>query len=568
MNAFISIAVLLAAALVGGMIAHRLKQPVILGYMLVGILIGPHALGLVADESLVQTMATIGVSLLMFTLGLEISLTQLKQVGRAGLWGGLLQIVFTMAAGTGIAYLLFRSSLQEAILFGMIISLSSTAVGLKILMDRGELSSVHGRIMLGILILQDVSAVVMITAIPLMAGNIDNLPLTLALTLGKTVLFIGAAIVSGLWILPWLMGKIGGIRSRELFLLTVLVLCFGAAVGTQVFGLSAIFGSFIVGLVLRETKFVHQAIAEITPLRDIFASLFFVSLGMLLSPAFVAAHWSEILLLVAAIILAKMIIVYLVIRALKYPSRLGLLSGAGLMQIGEFGFILAQAGVVAGFASQNFYSMVIAGAIITMLLTPLSMSLVSKLITLRKTGTAMIHPAQNNNEISPVCPINGVVICGYGRIGQAVAEGLEQAKIPYMIVDIDPERIAEARAAGRPHVYGDASNVHVLSSLLLCDVRALVIAFPDPIATITTVKAAMEINPKLRIIVRAHRGRDAEELQRLGVVELVSPEYEASFRFLKNIFSIYELQKSERQHLLDKLRDEQKQAPFKAKAKT
>jgi monovalent cation:H+ antiporter-2, CPA2 family len=161
-----------------------------------------------------------------------------------------------------------------------------------------------------------------------------------------------------------------------------------------------------------------------------------------------------------------------------------------------------------------------------------------------------------------------VVICGYGRIGQAVAEGLEAAEIPYVIIDIDPERIADARRAGRPNVYGDASNVHVLSSLLLCDVRALVVAFPDPIATITTVKTALEINPKLRIIVRAHRGRDAEELQRLGVVELVSPEYEASFRFLKNIFSIYDLQKSQRQQLLDKLRDEQKQAPFKAKAKT
>ncbi len=562
MDPFASIAILLVAALIGGMIAHRLKQPVILGYMLVGLLVGPHAAGLVSDLDLVETMATIGVSLLMFTLGLEISFNQLRQTGKVGTWGGILQILITFTAGAVVANLFFHRTLNESALFGLIISLSSTAVCFKILMDRGELDSVHGRIMVGILILQDVSAVVMIMVVPLMGGDVQNVLLALAVTLGKTVLFIGAAIVSGLWALPWLMGRVGGIRTRELFLLIVLVLCFGAAVGTNIFGLPAIFGSFIVGLVLRETKFAHQALAEITPLRDIFASLFFVSLGMLLSPMFVAENWDSILVLVVAVILIKVSIVFFIVRSFKYPARLALLTGAGLFQIGEFGFILAQAGVNSGFASEDFYATIIAGAIITMLLTPLAISLASRLYSKRGAMDADVLFNKNITISAPDSAAKGVVICGFGRIGQSVAKGLQEANIPYLIVDIDPERIAEAKAAKRPSIYGDASNIHVLSSLNLREVKALVVTYPDPIATITTLKTALEINPKLHVVVRAHRGKDAEALRRLGVVELVSPEYEASFRFLKDIFAAFDLQKSEREELLDKLREGQKDSPF------
>ena len=565
MDPFASIAILLVAALIGGMIAHRLKQPVILGYMLVGLLVGPHAAGLVSDLDLVETMATIGVSLLMFTLGLEISFNQLRQTGKVGTWGGILQILITFTAGAVVANLFFHRTLNESALFGLIISLSSTAVCFKILMDRGELDSVHGRIMVGILILQDVSAVVMIMVVPLMGGDVQNVLLALAVTLGKTVLFIGAAIVSGLWALPWLMGRVGGIRTRELFLLIVLVLCFGAAVGTNIFGLPAIFGSFIVGLVLRETKFAHQALAEITPLRDIFASLFFVSLGMLLSPMFVAENWDSILVLVVAVILIKVSIVFFIVRSFKYPARLALLTGAGLFQIGEFGFILAQAGVNSGFASEDFYATIIAGAIITMLLTPLAISLASRLYSKRGAMDADVLFNKNITISAPDSAAKGVVICGFGRIGQSVAKGLQEANIPYLIVDIDPERIAEAKAAKRPSIYGDASNIHVLSSLNLREVKALVVTYPDPIATITTLKTALEINPKLHVVVRAHRGKDAEALRRLGVVELVSPEYEASFRFLKDIFAAFDLQKSEREELLDKLREGQKDSPFKTR---
>ena len=300
-----SIAILLAAALVGGMIAHRLRQPVILGYLVVGVAVGPYALGLVGNLAHIEAAATMGVALLMFTLGLEISVAQLRQVGKVGLWGGIAQILVTFALGLVVGSTLFEWSLPQAALFGLVISLSSTMVCLKVLMERGELDSVHGRIMLAILILQDISVVLMVIAMPLLGGTVENLPIALAIAVGKAVLFVGVAIVLGLWVLPWLMGRVGGVRSRELFLLTILVLCLGAALGTYILGLSVVFGAFVIGLVLRESRFARQALAEITPLRDIFATLFFVSLGMLLSPRFVFEYWWLIAITVPIIIFIK-----------------------------------------------------------------------------------------------------------------------------------------------------------------------------------------------------------------------------------------------------------------------
>jgi len=337
----VSIAILLAAALVGGMVAHRLRQPVILGYLVIGVVVGPHALGVVGDLSLVEAVATIGVALLMFTLGLEISIDQLSEVGRVGIVGGLSQIILTSVLGTATGIALFHWSVPQSILFGLIISLSSTAVGLKLLMERGELTSVHGRIILSILILQDVSVIAMMIAMPILSGVETNILLAVGMAIGKAAIFIGIAIASGLWLLPWLIGRIGGVRSRELFLLTILVLCLGAAVSTQVFGLSMVFGAFLVGLMLRGPQFGYQAVAEVTPLRDIFATLFFVSLGMLLDPRFIIKQWSLVLVTVVLVIFIKVLIVFGIVRAFGYRNRIAVLSGAGLFQIGEFGFIIA-----------------------------------------------------------------------------------------------------------------------------------------------------------------------------------------------------------------------------------
>jgi len=541
-DAIISIVILLGAALVGGMIAHRLRQPVILGYLVVGVAVGPYAFGLVSDLTMVEAAATIGVALLMFTLGLEISVSQLRQVGKVGLWGGIAQIVVTFALGLMVGSVLFKWSLSQAALFGLVISLSSTMVCFKTLMERGELDSVHGRIMIAILILQDVSVVLMVIVAPLLGGTSENLLLALAIATGKAILFVGIAIALGLWVLPWLMGRIGGVRSRELFLLTVLVLCLGAALGTYVFGLSVVFGAFVIGLVLRESRFAHQALAEITPLRDIFATLFFVSLGMLLSPKFVFDNWLLIAMIVVIIIVLKFLVVFGIVWFFGYNRRIAVLTGGGLIQIGEFSFILAQAGVNAGIVSNQFYSLILASAIITIILTPLSMSLVSWLYPKLIRTPAGRGLMTEETAASPVSQLSQteslVIIAGYGRVGQNIARGLQDADVPYTVIEINPERIFEMRCGGTACIYGDASNIHVLSQLDIAKAAVLVVTFPDPLAVVATVKAALKANPELKVVARVHRTREAELLKSLGVEDLISPEYEASLEFLKRVLSL------------------------------
>jgi CPA2 family monovalent cation:H+ antiporter-2 len=527
-----NLTILLAAALVGGMIAHRLKQPVILGYLVVGGVIGPYALGLVRDVELVEATATIGVALLMLTLGLEVSFSQLRQVGRVGLWGGIAQMVVTALLATVAAVFVFRWSWPEATIFGLIVSLSSTMVCLKVLMDRGELDSLHGRIMVAILILQDIAVVLMIVVEPIFGQGISSLPMALLFTLLSVAAFVGLAIVSGIWILPWLMGRIGGVRSRELFLLTVLVICLGAALGTQTVGLSAVFGAFLIGLVLRETRFAHQALAEITPLRDIFAALFFVSLGMLLDLKFVTANWPMVVIAVSLVVTIKSLTVFGVLRSFGYSGRVAVLTAAGLFQIGEFGFILAQGGVKFGIISADSYALIVASAIVTMLLTPLSLS-----VTARLYGRLSPVPELPGKTV-PLAPdgepaAGEVVIAGFGRIGQSVAHSLADAGIPYSVIEIDPEVVFKVRCGGTACIYGDASNAHVLARLNLTQAKVLIVTFPDPMAVFTTVKAARAINPGLKIIARVHRVKDGETLLKMGVQDLVSPEYEASLEFLR-----------------------------------
>ncbi len=539
-NIFISFTILLAVALVGGMVAHRFRQPVILGYLVVGALVGPFALRLISDSATVESAATIGVSLLMFTLGLEVSITQLRQVGRIGLWGGVAQIILTALLGTVAGMLVFKWVFSEAIVFGLVISLSSTMICLKILMDRGELDSVHGRIMIAILILQDISVVAMMLVTPVLGGTINNLPLNLLLSAGKAAIVISLAIAAGLWFLPWLMGRVAGVRTKELFLLIVLVMSLGAALGTQILGLSTVFGAFLIGLVLRETRYAHEALAEVTPLRDIFAALFFVSLGMLLDYRFVVEHWSLVLTAVALIVAIKVLVVSGITWSFGYKGVIAVLTGAGLFQIGEFGFILAQGGVNAGIVSRSTYSLLVSSAIITMLLTPVSMSLASFFYKGKIRESLERLPGKNialqTTKESPSVH-EQVVIAGFGRVGQNVAQGLQNAGVPYCVVEIDPEVVFKLNCGGTTCIYGDASNALVLSKVDLESAKVLVVTFPDPLAVLSTVKAALACNPKLKIVARVHRKKEAEILQKMGVKELINPEFEASMEFIRRVLS-------------------------------
>jgi CPA2 family monovalent cation:H+ antiporter-2 len=278
---------------------------------------------------------------------------------------------------------------------------------------------------------------------------------------GLSILFVGIAILAGRWIIPWLLGRVGGTRARELFLLTILAICLAAAIGTETAGLSVVFGAFLIGVVLRETIFVRQILAEVIPFRDIFSALFFISLGMLFDPVFLVSQWSLVLEAVVAIVIIKVVIVYSVVRAFGFSNRIAVLTGAGLFQIGELGFILAQGGADRGFVTAQFSALITSSAIITMLLTPVSIGIVSWLypklaarlpmlervngaIDARRIPSTVKLPEANDAGTRPV------VIAGYGRVGEAIAQGLEEADIPFKVVELDPQRIGEARTMDYP----------------------------------------------------------------------------------------------------------------------
>jgi len=344
--------IVLAAAIVGGILARRLRLPIILGYLVAGITIGPYSLGLVQHLETVNAIANIGVILLLFTLGLEFSLEEIRQVGKVAILGGIAQILLTAAVGLALGKL-FGWELIEAVFFGFLIALSSTMIVLKTLMERGELDSGHGRVMIGILLVQDLSLIPLMIILPAAGEVSGELWLSLGIAAIKAILFIGVMLALGIWVLPWLLGRVARERSRELFLLAVVTLCLAAAFGAYFLGISAAVGAFIAGLLISQSVFARQAMADVVPLRDAFGALFFVSLGMLADPHFVVENLPVIAIVVAVIIVTKFIICACIPWFFGYSSKTMLFVGLGLIQIGEFSFVLAGMGMESGIIPQS-----------------------------------------------------------------------------------------------------------------------------------------------------------------------------------------------------------------------
>jgi CPA2 family monovalent cation:H+ antiporter-2 len=552
--------IVLATAIAGGMLARFLRLPVLLGYLAGGIAVGPFGLGFVQDPDSISYLAEIGVVLLLFAIGLEFSIKELLRLGRIAIIGGLAQILLTAAAGFGLGKVAGLGT-TGAVFFGFIIALSSTMVVLKLLMERGELDTTHGRIMLGILLVQDLSVVPIMVVMTAVGGESGELWASLGIAVAKAVGFIVAMVLLGVWGMPWLLKKVAGQRSRELFFLTVIVICLGAAVGTYYFGLSAAFGAFAAGLLISQSGFARQAFADIMPLRDTFAALFFVSLGMLANLDFIAANLGTIALIVVAIMVIKFIICSAITRVFGYSHKTVLLVGTGLIQVGEFSFILAMMGVDIGILSERLYSLTIAAAIVTMLITPFAMSLNSFLYKwLSQRGW---FAGGLTGRPDPVSPLHApelsrhAVICGYGEVGQRLAEVLERQKFSYLVIDLDPKVVSQLRARGIPCIYGDASNPEILAHASLDKARVLVCTIPDYVAEELTSRNALAINPKLDIVARVHRDRDAALLKGIGVTELVLPFFEGSLEMIRHTLHRFGLSNTEIQYILNALREGQ-----------
>ena len=554
-----SMAIVLGVALVAGLLANRLRLPVILGYLVSGIVIGPHALGLIGDVDDVETLATIGVVLLMFTLGLEFSLKTLRKIGMVAVFGGIAQVLVTIGLGLGIGWCLGFPA-KESFVFGFFIALSSTIIVIKTLMDRGELGSPHGRIMIGILLIQDLSVVPMIAVLPHLGDSGMALLEDVGWALGKAAVFLAVVLILGFWGLRLFMKRIVGERSRELFLLTVVCICLGAGFASHHLGLSVALGAFLAGLLISESEYAQQALADIRPLRDVFAVLFFVSLGMLADPEFVEDNLGKVAITVAAVVIGKFVIVALITWAFRYRAKTNLFVGGGLFQIGEFSFVLAALALEEDVISGDLYDLTLTTAFITILLTPLALGLVSE-IYYRVTQKERV-PDVLADEIDPLATEEGqaltnhVVICGHGRVAKHLGRVLENRGFKYIVIDIDPRIIDTARKNNIPCIFGDASNPEVLAQARLEKARVLVVAFPDPMAVRLVVQNALKVNHRLDIVARVHGDEDIDFLKDVGVAEVVTPELEAGLEIIRHTLHRFGLSHQETRFIVNKLREQ------------
>lgn len=516
------------AAFVGGALAHRLGQPVILGYLLAGVAIGPFTPGPTANPHSVQVLAEIGVAFLMFALGAEVSLAELRRIGRVATLGGGLQIVCTMGLGPLVAPLLGLTFLQGVFL-GALLALSSTVVALKVLLERGEMGALHGRVALGILIAQDLAVVPMVVVLPSIVSGSEGLLAELAMAALKAGGVLLGVYVIGIRLVPFALGRAAIARTRELFLLGVVALALGTAVLTQFAGLSLAFGAFLAGLVVAESEFRRQVVAEVLPLRDLFASLFFVSVGMLIDPRALLSEAGLIAGLSAVVVVGKIGIVAAIVLLLGMPARVAVLAGLSLAQIGEFSFVLGGVGVEKGAIPASVFDLILATSLVTIVLTPSLIRLGPFLLRLLQ-RLPLIHglfvePAESIAAVQGMA--HHAVICGYGRVARELAQALAARGIRYAVIEYNPEIARGLRDQGVPVIYGDAANPAVLEHAHLEGARLLAILMPDTTAAELATRHARSLNPRLDIVARSGGVGDLDRLRQAGATEVVQPEFEA-----------------------------------------
>lgn len=537
----VDLVTVLGIAAVGGLLAALLRQPALLGYLLGGMIVGPAGLGLIKEVIQVETLAQFGVAFLLFALGVEFSLSELRKVQKISLGGGGLQIILTVLVTTAIALGVgWVTSASQGLFLGSVLSLSSTAVVLKCLTERNETDTPHAQVMLGILVVQDLAVGLMLAVFPVL----DKPPEEIGIALGWAVLQIGllalGAVVAGIWIIPPLLRFLARTESRELFLLGVVALCLGIALLTEHLGLSIEMGAFIAGLMISEVEYADQTLAYVEPLRDIFATLFFAAIGMLIDPLFLWQHLEVILGLVALVVIGKSLIITPVVKLFGYSWRTAILAGLGLAQIGEFSFVLASAGQLLGLVSRQVYLLILGTTAVTLVVTPFVLQAAPKLFDwlerfpriAKALNTAAEVPELAETEL----PLQKhVIVCGYGRVGRSIVQLLEDYQYPVLVIDQAESAIQQLREAGIPYLYGNAASAQVLEKAQVAQARGMAITLPDPMSTRLCLKRSLEFAPDLDVIVQATQDKDIELLYQLGAREVVQPEFEASLELASHL---------------------------------
>jgi monovalent cation:H+ antiporter-2, CPA2 family len=531
---------ILAAAAVGGVAAGLAGLPPLLGYLVGGIIVGPTGLGLIKELIQVETLAQFGAAFLLFALGVEFSFSELKKVQKISLGGGGLQILLTILITTLISISVgWVTTPQQGVFLGAILSLSSTAVVLKSLMEANETATSHGQVMLGILVVQDLALGFMLAVLPALDRPAEEIGLAVVQAALKIGLFAIVAMMIGIFIVPRLLRLLASTESRELFLLGIVTLCLGIALVTEKLGLSIEMGAFVAGLMISEVEYADQTLAYVEPIRDVFAALFFAAIGMLIDPLFLWNNLDLILGLVSIVFVGKFLIITPLVKLFGYPLQTALIAGLGLAQIGEFSFVLASEGRNLGLVSKRVYLLLLGTTAVTLVVTPFVLRLIPSLFNWIETVPALdrwFKPGDPPKEITEHVPLEPpIVICGYGRTGQNLVTLLAEQNIPVVVVDQSEAAIQKLRDDGIPYIYGNAVSIPVLTRAGLDRARAMVIALPDAMSTRLCLKHALEISPELDIVVRANQYQDIELLYQLGGSEVVQPEFEASLEMASHL---------------------------------
>lgn len=534
----INIAAALVAAFLGGLLARRVGLPTIVGYLAAGVAIGPFTPGFVGDVETISQLAELGVIFLMFGVGLHFSFRDLWTVRDTAVPGAMAQTLITTGLGFGLAQL-WGWSAPAGLVLGLAISIASTVVLLRGLMDQGLLNTPHGQVAVGWLVLEDLATVIILVFMPaLFARDTGNAWLTVSSALLSAAVFVGLMLLAGSRFAPWLLTRIARTRSRELFILTVVTIALGTAVGSaELFGVSLALGAFLAGVVLGESSVSHQVGAEILPFRETFAVLFFVSVGMLVNLNYLIANAGHVLALTALIVLGKFVLTVLLSAFFPRPAHTALVVAAGLSQIGEFSFIVGQAGVSLGILSQDQYSLILAGSLLSIMVNPLMFRAIPPVESFLQRFPALWRLLDRHGP-TPQPPAekltDHVVVVGYGRVGEHIVTVLGHLGVPRLVVEMDGGRAAEFEQQGIPTLFGDAANSEVLTHTGLEHARALVVTVPDEAAAEIIIASAKDIAPHLPIIARAATQSGMARLVKAGARDVIHPELEGGLEVLRH----------------------------------
>ncbi len=532
----INITLALIVAFIGGVVARRVGLPTIVGYLLAGIIIGPFTPGFVGDVHTIQQLAELGVIFLMFGVGLHFSFADLWRVRDIAIPGALIQTALATAAGVALTQL-WGWTLSASIVLGLSISVASTVVLLRGLMDNRLLNTTHGQAAVGWLVMEDILSVLILVLMPALSLGSGSFDLAgLALTLAKAAAFVVVMAVVGRRLIPWVLGRIALSRSRELFILATLAITLGTAIGAaELFGVSLALGAFIAGAIINQSPWSHQVDADIFTFRETFSILFFVSVGMLVNPAFLWANLGYVAALAFLVVFGKLFIVLVMGLFFPRPARTFLVVAVGLAQIGEFSFILGKAGVSLGLLTGDQYSLILAASLISIAVNPFMYRLLGPL----ERGLRRLPGVWRKLEANVPLPQideetlqDHVVIIGYGRVGKHMVTVLQTLNVPQVVIESDAERVQTLNECGIATLYGDAANSEVMVHAGLGRARALVVTVPEESPAALIVAAARKLNEKLPIVVRAATAEGVQHLSDLGASDVVHPELEGGLEMV------------------------------------